>query len=1173
MRKIGKKLNRSLACGIAVALTSALLGHFSVAWAAEQPSFFDWRLNNPTQRDSGTDSLSIVPGIKDQGPLNTCWAFSAVGTYESSWMRQLKEAKNNGVNVTPQMPNFSERYLAWMTYATATKEKNTDKVARYETSKPIYNSGGYIQSSVMTALNKGVVNNADSPYADVMMAFEKMNNEADSIVKDSGITDTDQGEGEFLRNQVAAQLWKKYQFEEAYAAVTTSITPVGLLHDTYSNFTNHSGELTDAELKKIKEMIVDRGIVSIAHCADPQAVSVYERYGEWYATNAVNHAETLVGWDDNYSFKIKDENGNALKGGFIMRNSWGTEYYPISKGYGMISYKDPTITDLYFHEAELDGARYTINANHAPVVEYTLGQVGDDDKLYTEQPIAASFEASQNHFLKAVMFYASGEGMKYEINVRNGATPGTGNVLYTQSGTFGENGLVKYAGFRTIDLDKYVLLPKGQQYTVEVTTISTDGRAVETAFQVNENGDTYSYEGHGASYYYDFDEDRWVSNADIENQKFTSLDKYNITGDEKHGTGVIVVDEDDAKLDAVQIFLVARGRETSSANGGDFTVSCLDDSSSDNSSVIYLGKKSELYGRDAADPNRKTLSNMTVDIDESFVDQYGGTITGEGGVTKVGAGSLILTGDNTYTGMTTVKEGWLTVNGSIAADVSVTDKGTLGGKGQIGGTLYNHGNAVAGYEDIGTLSVNALDSTGGTLMAVTDEAGGNTSFLVNNLANVTDATVLVDKAMPEASYKVVSAGSISGTPSNIESNPSVYSGLMSEYSKVVGNNVYVNTVFSDNLGEASSQQQEAMQAMARMYRSLPEDKRGEMYSLYQLDADGAKEALSDISSVDASQLASFSQHSSIVSQVIGERLNTAFATANVQVPLPASHLDGGESQQKGLVAPMKLPLEVDNNAWVKYTKHWGNLSNDANYHSQGISGGYDYALGANWRVGAFISYNSTGYGAETAGGNIYDTRIGLYGGYQRGAGSGYLYLDYGSQRNSLRRNVMGYTANADYQSHLWELGGEYKYDLHAMDGKTWHVSPYVGWQLSYLTQGGYGETGAGIYNQHTHGLNNTYFALQTGVECKRYLGRGSYSVRLGVKHGLSGVDPSLAFHYEGDDTNRYMLKNSQDKTHFLMSLAADTEFAPGWQLAGDVMLQKGSHDKDITASVMVRRMW
>ena len=168
---------------------------------------------------------------------------------------------------------------------------------------------------------------------------------------------------------------------------------------------------------------------------------------------------------------------------------------------------------------------------------------------------------------------------------------------------------------------------------------------------------------------------------------------------------------------------------------------------------------------------------------------------------------------------------------------------------------------------------------------------------------------------------------------------------------------------------------------------------------------------------------------------------------------------------------------------------------------------------------------------------------------------------------------MAYTANADYQSHLWELGGEYKYDLHAMDGKTWHVSPYVGWQLSYLTQGGYGETGAGIYNQHTHGLNNTYFALQTGVECKRYLGRGSYSVRLGVKHGLSGVDPSLAFHYEGDDTNRYMLKNSQDKTHFLMSLAADTEFAPGWQLAGDVMLQKGSHDKDITASVMVRRMW
>ena len=128
-------------------------------------------------------------------------------------------------------------------------------------------------------------------------------------------------------------------------------------------------------------------------------------------------------------------------------------------------------------------------------------------------------------------------------------------------------------------------------------------------------------------------------------------------------------------------------------------------------------------------------------------------------------------------------------------------------------------------------------------------------------------------------------------------------------------------------------------------------------------------------------------------------------------------------------------------------------------------------------------------------------------------------------------------------------------------------------QLSYLHQNGYGETGAGNFNHHTSAQHNTYFAMQTGVEFKRYLSRGSSGMRLGVKHAFAGADPNMSFHYEGDATNRYTLQNSQDKTHFILALSSNTEFSPGWQLDGEVRLQKGSHDKDLSASVMLRREW
>ena len=61
--------------------------------------------------------------------------------------------------------------------------------------------------------------------------------------------------------------------------------------------------------------------------------------------------------------------------------------------------------------------------------------------------------------------------------------------------------------------------------------------------------------------------------------------------------------------------------------------------------------------------------------------------------------------------------------------------------------------------------------------------------------------------------------------------------------------------------------------------------------------------------------------------------------------------------------------------------------------------------------------------------------------------------------------------------------------------------------------------------------------------------------------------------YEGDATNSYRLRQKRDKTHFVFSLRGEDEIARGWFLGGEAELQLGENDKDVTASVMFRRIW
>ena len=116
-----------------------------------------------------------------------------------------------------------------------------------------------------------------------------------------------------------------------------------------------------------------------------------------------------------------------------------------------------------------------------------------------------------------------------------------------------------------------------------------------------------------------------------------------------------------------------------------------------------------------------------------------------GGLTKAGAGTMLLTAVNTYTGATAVSAGSLYVTGSTATGsaVTVNNAGTvLGGTGTVGGTItvgtgaiLSAGNRALTNLAVGTLTTGALTlQTGSTFDAL---LAGNTSFSTLNAAGTT----------------------------------------------------------------------------------------------------------------------------------------------------------------------------------------------------------------------------------------------------------------------------------------------------------------------------------------------------------------------------------------------------------------------------------------------------
>ena len=150
--------------------------------------------------------------------------------------------------------------------------------------------------------------------------------------------------------------------------------------------------------------------------------------------------------------------------------------------------------------------------------------------------------------------------------------------------------------------------------------------------------------------------------------------------------------------------------------------------------------------------NNLTVGSKNLNTTFSGVIQDGGANAGSGGsLTKIGSGTLVLAGANTYTGNTNINSGVLQVDGSITSNTFVNHGGTLAGAGTVIGNVTNNRRGTVSPGDApGMLTVNSYVQMSGSTLQI-EIAGPNTGqfSVLDVLGNATiNPNGLLDPVTP-----------------------------------------------------------------------------------------------------------------------------------------------------------------------------------------------------------------------------------------------------------------------------------------------------------------------------------------------------------------------------------------------------------------------------------------
>lgn len=209
--------------------------------------------------------------------------------------------------------------------------------------------------------------------------------------------------------------------------------------------------------------------------------------------NIKNHASVIVGWDDNYYESNFKPERPKRRGGFIVKNSWGTKKMH-SQGYFILSYDSlDLIQELMAVEVEKNDAyknTYYYDTKNSFSLFATL-----DTKERTMANIFPVKKANDEvvEKLKSINFALRGLNITAEIKiyVKDSlmSNPEDGELKLTQRVQIPNSG---EKGFYTIDLDKEIILNKGQYFSI-IVDVTNEGEKVVDLMASGETREILSF--------------------------------------------------------------------------------------------------------------------------------------------------------------------------------------------------------------------------------------------------------------------------------------------------------------------------------------------------------------------------------------------------------------------------------------------------------------------------------------------------------------------------------------------------------------------------------------------------------------------------------------------------------------------------------------------------------
>lgn len=524
----------------------------------------------------------------------------------------------------------------------------------------------------------------------------------------------------------------------------------------------------------------------------------------------------------------------------------------------------------------------------------------------------------------------------------------------------------------------------------------------------------------------------------------------------------------------------------------------------------------------------------------------GQAITGEGGLTKLGAGGLRLTGTGTYAGPTLVKQGTLVVDGSLTSAVTIDRGAVLGGSGAIGGLEAKSGSLVtptgagvltvkgdAGFEQGSFYQVDIGAGNKADRIAVTGKAtlAGGTVLIGaqggNGLLSKDQVLALYDKQ-----YTILTAeGGVSGR----------FEGALPDYAFLGASFGYDPTRVRMTIGRngrsfASVGTTANQRAAAAGLESLGKGNAlFDDFLVANAGADLAGHLASLSGEVNVSARSALIEGDSQLAAMAADRLRAAFdtvATAGLPVAgtgspseMPLQFAALGQANMPAVsAAPIAPPSPDGLSFWGQGFGSWGRSGSAGNAAGMTRNSG-GFLVGADTpvmlgetpvRLGALAGYSRASFRTRGLGsGDADNYHLGLYAGTMVGqlalrAGAFYSWHDIATSRMAAGQGV-----NADYRAGSAQVFGEAGYNMRS---GAFGFEPFANLAFLDLDSDRYRESGGNAALTALSSNTDVTFStlgLRASTDFEFASLTARLSATLGWRHAFGETTPRGKFAFDG----------------------------------------------------------